>query len=461
MKKFLLLTLIMCLFGGLSSSLMAQEVTIGSGTNEYNFVPIATAQVKSCSQTYYLSTEIGETTGGTIDKIAYYISTPDNVGDRAIRVYLRNAEESYFPRTSEGKYEMVNMTDQDQVFDGTISVNTAGWVTIDIEDFYYNGNNLLVTVFDNTNSRKTNTYFHSDKTLNNSQYRTIRKNGGSSDPTQTSIVTFTAEQYSPNIKLTFTSSTPVTPTLPDAPTLTSPNNGATDIFNPSLNFSLGNNTTHYQVLIAEANGTGAGDYTNLTSWIEKSSMEDFQTSHLKPATTYYWKVDVKNGEGKDAPTASSESYFTTKAITAAPGAITEVSPTDGASNLENPSLSWKFGENTEEFQLLFGQDPYNLKIVSSGEWENTKNTTELYTYTPSNLSSGTYYWQVKSRNTAGQDTYNTTTGDIYSFSVASIPDDITPIYPTDGATGISNNTTISWTFSSNTKQYRVLYYLTK
>ena len=35
MKKFLLLTLIMCLFGGLSSSLMAQEeVTIYNPQNE-------------------------------------------------------------------------------------------------------------------------------------------------------------------------------------------------------------------------------------------------------------------------------------------------------------------------------------------------------------------------------------------------------------------------------------------
>ena len=453
----------MCLFGGLSSSLMAQEVTIGSGTGttnaQYFPIYIGNSGKYAISQQIYFANEINMPDGGTISQISFY--TYNNEHTRNIEIYMANTTKETFSSNTDW------VTSATKVFAGNVVFGSgsseSAWIKITLDSsFSYDGtSNLMLCVNDITGSITGDTNYPRCNTFaggtNTAKYKTGTH---ITDLSLLSGTTATGKSTRNIIKLNFGNGSS-TPTAPTAPTLNSPENNATDIFNPSLSFILGSNTTHYQISIAEASGTGAGDYTNLTSWIEKSSKEDFQTSHLKPATTYYWKVDVKNGEGNDAPTASSESYFTTEAITAAPGAITEVSPTDGASDLENPSLSWKFGENTEEFQLLFGQDPYNLKIVSSGEWENTKNTTELYTYTPSNLSSGTYYWQVKSRNTAGQDTYNTTTGDIYSFSVASIPDDITPIYPTDGATGISNNTTISWTFSSNTKQYRVLYYLTK
>ena len=433
--------MIMCLFGGLNSSLMAQEVTIGNGTNEYNFVPIATAQVKSCSQTYYLSTEIGKSTGGTIDKIAYYISTPDNVGDRAIRVYLRNTEESYFPRTSAGKYEMINMTSQDQVFDGSISTNTAGWVTIDIDDFYYNGNNLLVTVFDNTNSKKTNTYFYTYKTLDNSQYRTIRKNGGTSDPTQTSIVTFTAEQNSPNIKLTFTSSTPETPTAPDAPTLVSPENNTIDQFNPSLEFTLSSNTTQYQIFLAEASGTGAGTYNELTSLEKTNNNVSYPTSNLKPNTTYYWYVKATNNEGS----ASSAEYSFTTSNFGAPGAPTLNTPSNNEEVTSNPKLSWTFGDYTEQYQVWLGTDSDNLVVVQ--DWTSTLATS----YQTNNLAVGDYFWKIVVKNYVGE-----TSSEVFKFTKLGAPDNVTPISPADGATEVSSKT-IRFTFAPNTTHYRFLY----
>ena len=200
MKKFLLLTMIMCLFGGLSSSLMAQEVTIGSGTTESYTVPFETYQVQSGSQTYYLSNEIGKTTGGTIDKIAYYISTSAEVGNRNIRVYLRNTDESYFPRTTDGKYYRVNMTAEERVFEGTLNTNTTGWVTIDIDNFSYEGKNLLVAVYDYTNSTpKKDTKFYTYKTNDDGNYRTIRKNSSSANPEQTTSISFIASPTIPDI----------------------------------------------------------------------------------------------------------------------------------------------------------------------------------------------------------------------------------------------------------------------
>ena len=205
-RKFLLLFLMCILMGGVSS-LFAQDVTIGSGTTESYEMPFETYRVQSGSQTYYLSDSIGKAKGGTIDKIAYYISTSESAGDRKIKVYLRNTEESSFPRTS-GRYYMVNMTKEECVFDGSINTNTTGWVTIDINDFKYNGQNLLVAVYDYTNkTEKLDTKFYTYTSGNSSSYRTIKKNSALANPEQTSTVSFTGDTKSPNIKLTFLQST--------------------------------------------------------------------------------------------------------------------------------------------------------------------------------------------------------------------------------------------------------------
>ncbi len=459
----------MCILMGGVSSLFAQEVTIGEGTGttnaQYFPIYIGNSGKYAISQQIYFASEIKMQGGGTITEISFY--TYNNKHTRNIEIYMANTTKETFSSNADWVTSATKVFEGDVVFGSGNS--ESAWIKITLDSiFEYNGtSNLMLCVNDITGSATGDNNYPRCNTFsggaNTAKYKT-----GTHITDLSSLSTYTATGKGTRniIKLKFGGGepeTPTAPTAPTAPTLKSPTNGEPDIFNPSLNFSLGDNTTHYQVLIAEANGTGTpiGDYKTLIDWTEKTSTVSYQTSHLKPNTTYSWKVVARNGEGEDAPTTESSASFTTRDITSAPGAITNVSPANEAQNLENPILSWKFGANTEEFQLWFGQDPNDLEKKSTGDWENTKNLTEIYTYTPSNLSSGTYYWRVDTRNTAGQDSYNTTNGELYSFTVASIPDDIIPIYPTDGATGISNNTTISWTFSSNTKQYRVLYYLTK
>ncbi len=433
--------MIMCLFGGLSSSLMAQEVTIGTGTTESYTVPFETYLVQSGSQTYYLSNEIGKTTGGTIDKIAYYISTSAEVGNRNIRVYLRNTDESYFPRT-DGKYYRVNMTAEERVFEGTLNTNTTGWVTIDIDNFSYEGKNLLVAVYDYTNSTpQKDTKFYTYKTNDDGNYRTIRKNGSSANPEQTTSISFTTEAQTPNIKLTFTSSTPVTPTVPTAPTLNSPSDGATDQFNPSLDFTLSSNTTQYQIFLAEASGTGPGTYDELTSLVKTNNNVSYQTSNLKPNTTYYWYVKATNDEGS---TSSAEYSFTTSNFDV-PGIPTLVYPENNATIAENPNLSWNFGEYTEQYQVLFGTDSDNLDVVQ--DWTSTLATS----YQTNNLAVGDYFWKIVVKNYVGE-----TSSEVFKFTKLGAPDNVTPISPADSATEVSNKT-IRFTFAPNTTHYRFLY----
>ena len=319
-KRFLLLTLIMCLLGGMNSlSLKAQEenvVTIGNETTEKYDVPFETYKAQSGSQSYYLSNEIGKTTGGTIDKIAYYISTSGEAGTRNIRVYLRNTNESYFPRTN-GRYYRVNMTAEERVFEGTINTNTTGWVTIDIDNFSYEGENLLVAVYDYTDSSQNkDTKFYTYKTNGDGNYRTIKKNTSSANPEQTTSVTFTGEGQTPNIKLIFEDGggEPATPTAPD---LVSPKDETTiSGTNVDLSWSYGvdNTATHYQVLL----GTDNENLSVITDgWVARTELrtgfateDEFTIENLEYGETYYWRVDVKNGE-EGAPVVGAVWSFAT------------------------------------------------------------------------------------------------------------------------------------------------------
>ena len=394
----------MCLLGGLSSlSLKAQEeVSIGNGTTENYSVPFETYRVQSGSQSYYLSNEIGKTTGGTIDKIAYYISTSGEAGTRKIRVYLRNTDESYFPRTADGKYYRVNMTAEERVFEGTINTNTTGWVTIDINNFSYEGKNLLVAVYDYTNSTlKKDTKFHTYKTNGDGNCRTIRKNSSSANPEQTTSVTFTAEGQTPNIKLIFEDGGG-SQTAPDAPTLESPTNGATGIINPTLRFSLSDNTTQYQILL-DKNTTPT---KVVKDWTTGKGEVSYQTSDLdlEAGTTYYWRVVAKNTAGE---TESEEIFkFTTLAR---PDAPTLMSPDNNATGVTVPTLKFSLCNNTAQYQILLDKNTTPTTVVKDWTTDNGE-----VSYQTSDLEAGaTYYWQVVAKNTAGE-----TTSDIFQFTTS-------------------------------------------
>ena len=398
MKRKFLLLVMMCLFGGLGSlSLKAQEeVSIGNGTTENYSVPFETYRVQSGSQSYYLSNEIGKTTGGTIDKIAYYISTSGEAGTRKIRVYLRNTDESYFPRTADGKYYRVNMTAEERVFEGTINTNTTGWVTIDINNFSYEGKNLLVAVYDYTNSsQKKDTKFHTYKTNGDGNCRTIRKNSSSANPEQTTSVTFTAEGQTPNIKLIFEDGGG-SQTAPDAPTLESPTNGATGIINPTLRFSLSDNTTQYQILL-DKNTTPT---TVVKDWTTDNGEVSYQTSDLEVGATYYWQVVAKNTAGE---TTSDIFQFTTSNFFP----VTDYKITlDGFSI----TLEWQFADqNTNKYQVCFGTTEQDIEPWHFPEWQTRKtdagNLVEDGSFTfedPSFVSNGKVYFRVNVRKDEGE-----------------------------------------------------------
>ncbi len=428
MKKTFIF-LMMCLLGGINSVMAQETVTIGDGQKDSQYVPFNANADGSISQTYYLKSEIGEANKGkTITAISYKQKSGKSPFSHEIEIYMVNTES-----TNAGGVTMAKLNSSDLVYSGEVEFRIDEWVSITLDTpFSYTGDNILVCVNDkyieSYASPAPKFYCYSTDA-----YKTLYKSNTSYttyDPT-TSAITASNSVYTPCVQFTF--SGPSTPTPPTV-TLNTPENGATGIFNPSLSFTLGN-AKQYQIQKAE--GTGA--FVIVQDWTEGNGNISYQTNLLKSNTTYSWKVVAKNDDGE----TTSEVYtFTTKEF-AAPGELTNVSPENNAQDLINPKLEWTFGENTEQQQLL-------IDGVVKVDWTNI-GTKISDSYQTSGLTAGSHTWQVNTRNGEG-----TTTGTEYSFTVASLPDNVTPIFPANGATNVSSKT-IKWQFADNTTEYRFLY----
>ena len=463
MKKFLLLTLMCILMGGVSS-LFAQEVTIGEGTGgtsngQYIPIYIGNSNAYAFSQQIYFADEINMPNGGTINQISFY--TYNNKWTRNIEIYLTHTEKTTFSLTN--AWEPVS--EENKVFAGEVefgSGNTTDivWVTITLDKgFQYNGTkNLLVCVNDITGTKTLDSNYPKFRTNTVAKTNTVMYKYGTQitvPSTQWSSLTANSRKaYRNIIKLNFGGAgEKLDPTFTD--TYAYPNGQyATNVFNPSLSFYV-ENKTHYKVLLSttqdfssEIRYIAGGE----TSWAEAAaSVKEVTTAtvdglNYNQATTYYWKVIASNGGGTDDPTAESTVYsFTTKQISA-PGEIENAYP-DGHQDLVNPTFTWEFGTDTEEYQVL-------IDGVVVKDWTNPGSAT-TGSYQTSDLSSGEHTWKVNARNSAG-----TTEGAVYTFSVASLPDNVTPISPADGATGVTS-AIVRFRFASNTKEYRLLYSDTK
>ena len=445
MKKFLLLTLIMCLFGGLSSSLMAQfNLTYNQGAaNQYTLTFTPTSDNECAVQM-----NKGNAPGASTDLVIpatvenngqtyNVVSIPNNAFSGASS-YIGTASDYFtsltIPNTvvSIGSYAF-------RYWSNCTTVILGEGVT-SISNNAFANSSSITTIYCYANTPPTygrNAVFHT--TVRNNAKVYVPANSLNEYKKEATSGSGVGWAYI-NINNFYAMSS--TPALPDAPTLTSPTNGATDIFNPSLNFTLSSNTTHYQVLIAEANGTGAGDYTPLTSLVDKTNNTvSYQTSNLKPNTTYYWYVVATNDEGS----AESAKYSFTTSNFGAPGIPTLVSPANNATIAENPNLSWNFGEYTEQYQVWLGTDADNLELKQV--WTSTLATS----YQTNNLAVGDYFWKIVAKNHVGE-----TSSEVFKFTKLGAPDNVTPNSPADGATEVSN-TTIRFTFAPNTTHYRFLY----
>jgi len=146
MKKTILLTLILTLAFWWQS--LAQQVQVGYGTETGSSLPIEAFFGYSYSQQIYLASEIGDTDGGTITAIKFYFNGDGITNSNDWTVYIGHTNKTEFSSTS----DWVPVSNLTQVYSGTITANGPGWITIDINDWNYNGTDNIVVAIDENQS---------------------------------------------------------------------------------------------------------------------------------------------------------------------------------------------------------------------------------------------------------------------------------------------------------------------
>ena len=122
-------------------------IEIGNGTSSDWFLPVNTYYNYSLSQMIYTAEEIGES--GNIYTISFYHDYEGSFSMEGVRVYMKNINKQKF----NDQTDMVPFSSNAvRYFDGTVSANGSGWVTINLmTPFHYDGiSNLLVCFYDPT-----------------------------------------------------------------------------------------------------------------------------------------------------------------------------------------------------------------------------------------------------------------------------------------------------------------------
>ena len=194
---------------------------------------------------------------------------------------------------------------------------------------------------------------------------------------------------------------------PNAFTLTSPNNGATDLDQkPTLSWNAsidpnGHTVTYTVFLRANDDSFTDSDKkaTNLnaTSYVSTTNL-NFQTKH-------YWKVEAVDQLG--LKTTSETRFFTVKLNTAptAPGLVSPA-PVGITGIVPNTELKWRKSTDPDGHTVKY--DVYlraNDNTFTAADKVTSNQAGNDTTYTPSGqLGSTTYYWRVVAKDDFGGET---------------------------------------------------------
>ncbi len=147
-KFFTRLFLLIGMIGMFSVPLRAEEVTIGSGTDQQPWLPSHSNYKCSYTQQIYTADEIDHPEGGIINSIAFY--NKGTAKTRTWDVYLVNTDKSSFTGANN---DWVDVSQGTLVFSGSISLTANQWTPISFTTaFDYTGSNLAVVVNDKTGS---------------------------------------------------------------------------------------------------------------------------------------------------------------------------------------------------------------------------------------------------------------------------------------------------------------------
>ncbi|MBI3005411.1 MAG: fibronectin type III domain-containing protein [Ignavibacteriales bacterium] len=212
---------------------------------------------------------------------------------------------------------------------------------------------------------------------------------------------------------------------PSAPTLVSPDDGATDqpmTLTLSWSSAESNGTYRLQVSTSSLFTTLLVDDSTLTNTFR-------EITGLSQNTTYYWRVRVTTSGGTS--NWSSVRNFTT--VPPPPSAPLLLSPASGSTGIStNPTLSWNASSGASAYRVQLSEDlTFSTWIVDD---------------------SAITDWRVNASNSGGISPWS----EVWNF--VTIPESPPPpilVSPTDAAQNISTSPTLSWNPSEGAVTYHL------
>ena len=434
----------MCLLGGLGSSLMAQDVTIGNLSSNLSSsanYPFCNTYKYSLSQQIYSPDVIKSYNGGSlpegkITKIKYYIAETSQTYFGNVRVYMRNSDVSTFHNSNSTEAKKMwdkDFTTDDLLFKGDVDIvdNTIEIVFNQGKEFTYDPTKNLIIYVDVESQNGTVAtkfkYTVKDGNDNNISHKSLlyhrnaTRNGGLTDDGLGDYGWGTASgspaSYLSVVTLTFSSGGSDDNTNPPtAVTNVSPSNNTTYGSNPQeLTWTFGANTTQYQVLVGTEKEDGENGRVINTlgqqDFVEKGEGNNgsYSAEGLSAGTQYCWQVISKNENGE---TAGDIWYFTTVNDVEPTAMVTKTYPENAAFvKLNAVKLQWQYNnDNHDRYTIYLGESATDMPVLATG----IDNITE---YTPDNLQGEkTYYWRVDVNNAI----YTSEDTEVWSFTTQSV-----------------------------------------
>jgi len=169
-----------------------------------------------------------------------------------------------------------------------------------------------------------------------------------------------------------------------------------------LSWTAGSNATSHDVYFGTDPTPDASEFQGNQTDIT------FDLGTLDYETTYYWRIDEV---GPGGTTTGLVWRFTTEGPPV-PGQASNPNPADIATDVnETTCLSWTAGPNTTSHDVYFGTNP----IPDVNDFQRNQTGT---TFCPAGdlEYKTTYYWRIDEKNP-----YNTTTGEVWSFTTRADP----------------------------------------
>ena len=287
MKKnlFFAILCVLGLFGALNAQVVTIDGTVGGRevTTSKN-VPAFCANKWAITQQFYTAEEIGKSSG-TIESIAFKTAAVDTEAEkypftRNLEIYMSNSENYAIVGNS-----MRAMSASELVFSGEVEFAYNAWVSIDITDFEYTGENVLICVNDVTGSNVSggisfDAFKHSVTVDGSNANRALYKRSTSSAFNATTAVTgATINAPVPFVQFAFAAGTTEEYTDPVAPT----NLVATVLNESKVQLTWEGN----------ANNLGYNIYQG-TDKIANVTETSYTVKNLVPGE-YYFEVKAANG----------------------------------------------------------------------------------------------------------------------------------------------------------------------